>query len=230
MFKFVKVLPLALLVLFISACSSVKLDDANSVATVNAGGSSGYDPISDQLGKLGAGIIDTDVIAHQITAANGSAIALIRQHFGPEYIASNGALDRPKMRTLVFANPEAKKALEGITHPLIRQETIKQAFQQAKGGAPYLVFVVPLLLESGAWIDLIDRLVVVDCPVETQISRVMQRNNLPRAEVEKILQSQATRENRLAHADFVIENQGSLDQLIEEVNQLNQKILQIQKG
>ena len=191
---------------------------------------SGKTAVSDQLGKLGAGIIDTDVIAHQITAANGSAIESIREHFGSDYMDANGALNRAKMRTLVFANPEEKKALEAITHPLIRQETIKQAFQQAKSGVPYLVFVVPLLLESGAWIDLIDRLIVVDCPVETQISRVMQRNNLPRAEVEKILQSQASREERLAHADFVIENQGSLDQLIEEVNQLNQKILQIQKG
>ena len=191
---------------------------------------SGKTAVSDQLGKLGAGIIDTDVIAHQITAANGSAIELIRQHFGPDYIESNGALDRTKMRTLVFANPEAKKALEGITHPLIRQETIKQAFQQAKSGAPYLVFVVPLLLESGSWLALIDRLVVVDCPEETQIARVMQRNNLSRAEVEKILQAQASREDRLAHADFVIENQGSLNQLAEEASQLNQKILQIQKG
>ena len=188
---------------------------------------SGKTAVSDQLGKLGAGIIDTDVIAHQITATNGPAIEPIREYFGPDYIGANGALDRAKMRTLVFANPEAKKALEAITHPLIRQESIKQAFQKAKGGAPYLVFVVPLLLESGTWIDLIDRLVVVDCTVETQISRVMQRNNLPRAEVEKILQSQASREDRLAHADFVIENQGSLDQLIMEVNQLNQKILKI---
>ncbi|QKM65621.1 dephospho-CoA kinase [Polynucleobacter tropicus] len=188
---------------------------------------SGKTAVSDQLGKLGAGIIDTDVIAHQITAANGPAIEPIQKHFGPDYIDANGALDRAKMRTLVFANPDAKQALEAITHPLIRQEAIKQAFQEAKGGAPYLVFVVPLLLESGTWIDLIDRLVVVDCPVETQISRVMQRNNLSRAEVEKILQSQASREDRLAQADFVIKNQGSLDQLIEEVNQLNQKILKI---
>ena len=188
---------------------------------------SGKTAVSDQLGKLGAGIIDTDVIAHQITAANGSAIELIRQHFGTDYIDSNGALDRAKMRTLVFANPEAKRALEGITHPLIRLETIKQAFQQAKSGVPYLVFVVPLLLESGSWLALIDRLVVVDCPEENQIARVMQRNNLPRAEVEKILQTQASRKDRLAHADFVIENRGSLNQLKEEVNQLNQKILQI---
>ena len=191
---------------------------------------SGKTAVSDQLGKLGAGVIDTDVIAHQITAKNGSAIDLIRKHFGSDYIDANGVLDRARMRTLVFTNPAAKKALEAITHPLIRQETIKQAYQQAQYGVPYLVFVVPLLLESGTWIDLIDRLVVVDCPVETQISRVMQRNNLPRAEVERILQTQASRQDRLAHADFVIENQGSLNQLAEEVNQLNQKILEINKS
>jgi dephospho-CoA kinase len=191
---------------------------------------SGKTAISDQLGKLGAGIIDTDVIAHQITAANGPAIEPIRKHFGSEYIDTNGALDRTKMRTLVFTNQEAKKALEEITHPLIRKETIQQAFKQTQKGVPYLVFVVPLLLESGTWLALIDRLVVVDCPVETQISRVMRRNNLSRAEVENILQSQASREDRLAHADFVIENQGDFNQLVEAVNQLNQKILQIQKG
>jgi dephospho-CoA kinase len=191
---------------------------------------SGKTAVSDQLGRLGAGIIDTDVIAHQITAANGSAIEPIRKQFGPDYIDANGALDRAKMRALVFTNPKAKKALEGITHPLIRQETIQQAFQQAQQSMPYLVFVVPLLLESGTWLDLIDRLVVVDCPKETQISRVMQRNKLTRAEVENILQSQASREDRLAHADFVIENTGDLKHLDQEVNQLNKKILQIQKG
>jgi dephospho-CoA kinase len=191
---------------------------------------SGKTAVSDQLGRLGAGIIDTDVIAHQITAANGSAIEPIRKQFGPDYIDANGALDRAKMRALVFTNPEAKKALEGITHPLIRQETIQQAFQQAQQSMPYLVFVVPLLLESGTWLDLIDQLVVVDCPKETQISRVMQRNKLTRAEVENILQSQASREDRLAHADFVIENTGDLKHLDQEVNQLNKKILQIQKG
>lgn len=190
---------------------------------------SGKTAVSDLLAKLGAGIIDTDIIAHQITAPNGSAIEPIREHFGADYIDANGALDRNKMRTLVFSKPEAKKALESITHPLIGQETIAQAFQMAKNGVPYIVFVVPLLLESGSWLPLIDRLAVVDCPVETQISRVMQRSNLSRAEVEKILQTQASREDRLAQADFVIENQGSLSELNEEVNQLNQKILQIQR-
>ena len=126
-----------------------------------------------------------------------------------------------------FNSPEARKSLETITHPLIRQETTRQALQLNKDGAPYLVFVVPLLIESGSWKDLIDRLVVVDCPKETQINRVMQRSNLTQEEVERILVAQASREERLKHADVVIENQGSLKELEAEVENLHQKILQI---
>ncbi|MBU3576803.1 dephospho-CoA kinase [Polynucleobacter sp. UK-Kesae-W10] len=190
---------------------------------------SGKTAVSDLLGKLGAGIIDTDLIAHQITAPQGAAIQSIKDSFGAEFIDSSGALDRSKMRALVFAKPEARKALEAITHPLIRQETIRQATHLAKSGAPYLVFVVPLLLESGSWETLIDLLVVVDCPEATQIERVMQRSNLSRQEVEKILQAQATREQRLTRADMVIQNQGALGDLEPEVIRLHQKILQIQK-
>jgi dephospho-CoA kinase len=133
------------------------------------------------------------------------------------------------MRALIFNSPEARKSLETITHPLIRQETARQALQLNKDGAPYLVFVVPLLIESGSWKDLIDRLVVVDCPKETQIKRVMQRSNLTQEEVERILAAQASREERLKHADAVIENQGSLKELEVQVENLHQKILQIQK-
>lgn len=190
---------------------------------------SGKTAVSDLLGKLGAGIVDTDLIAHQITGANGQAIPAIQARFGLNYLDASGALDRAKMRSLVFADPQARKALEEITHPLIRQATIRLATQLAKSGAPYLVFVVPLLIESGSWLGLIDCLVVVDCPEEVQIKRVMQRSNLPRSEVEQILQAQATREERLEHADIVIENQGSLTELEAEVHQLHQKILQIKK-
>jgi dephospho-CoA kinase len=190
---------------------------------------SGKTAVSDLLGKLGAGIVDTDLIAHQITASNGLAISAIEKQFGPDYLDAHGALDRNKMRTLVFAKPEARKTLEAITHPLIRQETIKQAKQLFAKGVPYLVFVVPLLIESGSWQGLIDRLVVVDCPEELQITRVMQRSNLSRAEVERILEAQTSRKDRLACADIVIKNQGSLAALEAEVNQLHQKILQIQK-
>ena len=190
---------------------------------------SGKTAVSDLLGKLGAGIVDTDVIAHQITAPKGIAIPAIEQQFGANYLDANGALDRDKMRALVFAKPEARKTLEAITHPLIRQETIKQAEVLIAKGVPYLVFVVPLLIESGSWQGLIDYLVVVDCPEEVQITRVMQRSNLPRPEVERILKAQTSRKDRLARADIVIENQGNFEELDTEVNRLHQKILQIKK-
>lgn len=190
---------------------------------------SGKTAVSDELANLGAGIVDTDLIAHQITAPGGAAIPLIQKQFGAEFIDSSGALDRSKMRSLVFADPQARKSLEDITHPLIRQETIKQAKQLLQEKAPYLVFVVPLLIESGNWRPLLDYLVVVDCPEETQIERVMHRSKLPRNEVEAILKAQISRAERLACADMVIENQGSLDQLKAEVLSLHQKILQIEK-
>jgi len=190
---------------------------------------SGKTTVSNLFAQLGAGIVDTDLIAHQITAPGGKAIPLIRDHFGAEFIDNSGALDRAKMRSLVFQNPEAKKALEEITHPLIRQETLRQADQLADAGAPYLLLVVPLLIESGAWIDQIDYLVVVDCPEETQIQRVMHRSNLSRTEVEAILKAQASRQERLALANTVIDNQGKLSELKSAVQELHQKILGIKK-
>ena len=191
---------------------------------------SGKTAVSNLFAQLGAGIVDTDLIAHQITAPGGKAIPLIRDHFGSEFIDNGGALDRAKMRSLVFQNPEAKKALEAITHPLIRQETLRQAGQLTDAGLPYLLLVVPLLIESGAWIDQIDYLVVVDCPEETQIQRVMHRSNLSRTEVEAILKAQASRQERLALANAVIDNQGKLSELNTAVQDLHQKILGIKKA
>jgi dephospho-CoA kinase len=133
------------------------------------------------------------------------------------------------MRAFVFKKPEARGLLEQITHPLIKEETVKQSLALAKTQIPYLVFVVPLLLESGTWQKLMDYLVVVDCPIETQIERVMHRNQLSRLEVESILRAQATREDRLAIANTVIENGGYLDQLKPQVLQLHQKLLKINK-
>jgi len=190
---------------------------------------SGKTAVSDQLSQLGAGVIDTDLIAHQITAPNGTAIPFIQKQFGSEFIDSKGALDRTKMRHLVFTDPKARKALEAITHPLIRAETIRKATHLIEERVPYLVFVVPLLIESGNWLPLLDYLVVVDCPEEAQIERVMHRSKLPRNEVEKIIKAQASRQERIAHADMVIENQSSLNKLQAEVMKLHQKILQIQK-
>ena len=188
---------------------------------------SGKTAVSNLLGELGAGIIDTDLISHQITAPGGKAIPLIAKAFGSDFIDPQGALNRPKMRSLVFEDPNARHALEQITHPLIQQETAKQAFEIANSGVPYLVFVVPLLIESGFWVQLIDYLVVVDCPEETQIQRVMHRNNMTRSEVENILKAQTSRNARLAAANAVIENEGSLDRLKSEVLNLHQQLLKI---
>jgi dephospho-CoA kinase len=190
---------------------------------------SGKTAVSDLLGALGAGIIDTDLISHQITAPSGKAIPLIAKAFGVEFIDSQGALNRPKMRTLVFEDPKARQILEQITHPLIQQETAKQASELVNSGVPYLVFVVPLLIESGSWVNLIDYLVVVDCPEETQIQRVMHRNNMTRSEVENILKAQTNRSTRLAAANAVIENQGDLADLKLAVLNLHQQIVRIQE-
>ena len=190
---------------------------------------SGKTALSNMLAELGAGIIDTDLIAHQITAPDGGAIAAISSAFGSEFLSPDGALNRGKMRALVFQKPEARQLLEQITHPLIRLETTKQAFALARTQVPYLLFVVPLLVESTRWQNLLDYLVVVDCPTETQIERVMSRNQLSRLEVENILQAQASREDRLALANDVIENRGSLSELKAQVLQLHQKLLKIAK-
>jgi dephospho-CoA kinase len=190
---------------------------------------SGKTAVSDLLGSLGAGIIDTDQISHQITASGGKAIPFIAKAFGAEFIDAQGALDRPKMRALVFADPKARLSLEQITHPLIQEEAVKQAFELIKTTAPYLVFVIPLLIESGFWLKLIDHLVVVDCTEETQIQRVMHRSNMTRPEVENILKAQTRRDARLAAANVVIENQGSPDELKAEVLNLHQQLLRIQE-
>jgi dephospho-CoA kinase len=190
---------------------------------------SGKSAVSDLLGALGAGIIDTDLISHEVTAPGGTAIPIINKTFGVEFIDSQGALNRSKMRALVFTDSRARQILEQITHPLIQEETAKKAFELAKSEVPYLVFVVPLLIESGSWVNLIDHLVVVDCPEETQIQRVMHRNNMTRSEVENILNAQTSRDTRLASANTVIKNQGSLDDLKPEVLNLHQQILRIQE-
>jgi dephospho-CoA kinase len=186
---------------------------------------SGKSVVAQRLADLGATVIDADDIAHRITAPGGCAIPAIEATFGPEYITADGSLDRAKMRRLVFENPSALQSLEAITHPLIRSETAHQAALAHQNGAFYLLFVVPLLIESGAWRKLLDRLIVIDCPPEKQIQRVMQRSKLSQIEVEQIIAKQATRADRLAAADTVIVNDGSLVDLLPQVDALHQSIV-----
>ena len=182
---------------------------------------SGKTQVANLLADLGASMIDTDLIAHQLTAAGGSAIEPIRQAFGEEVIEASGALNRARMRELVFAEPARRAELEAILHPLIGQ-TARQEAEQAVG--LYVVFVVPLLVESGRWRQQIDRLCVVDCDQETQIERVRARNGIELITIQRILAAQATREQRLAVADDVIDNSKtvSLEVLKKQVLVLHQ--------
>jgi len=190
---------------------------------------SGKSEVANFLRKLGAAIIDTDAISHQITASSGLAISAIRQQFGEQMIAPNGSLDRHKMRTLIFDNPTSKLALENITHPLIRKITEDQASAALQQNPPYIVFVVPLLLESGNWLGQtpkkIDYVVVVDSTEDQQLSRVQSRSNMDPLSIEKIIASQAKREDRLAAADYIIKNDGGLPELEKKTAQLHESLV-----
>lgn len=158
------------------------------------------------LARLGAAIIDADTIARQLTTPGGLAVAAITQQFGPEFISADGAMDRDRMRTLAFSDPGAKQRLEAIIHPLVAEEIRRQAGAAEQTGYPCLVFDVPLLVESVSWRQKVDHVLVVDCLAETQITRVMARNGLPRAAVEAIIAAQSSRLRRLQAADSVIFN------------------------
>jgi dephospho-CoA kinase len=170
---------------------------------------SGKSTAAGMLAARGAAVIDSDAISRSVTAAGGRAIAPIAQAFGPSMIDAQGAMNRQAMRETVFQNPEAKKQLEAIIHPLVSQITGEQTQAAMQSGHRVLVFDVPLLVESGErWRKQVDRVVVVDCDAETQRQRVMVRSGLTAEEIDRIVALQATRAQRLACADVVIFNQG----------------------
>jgi dephospho-CoA kinase len=179
---------------------------------------SGKSTVAALLAEHGAEVIDTDALSRGLTLPGGAAIEPLRQAFGDEAIAPDGAMDRARMRARVFADPAERKRLEAILHPLIREQSEARA---AASTAAVLVFDVPLLVESGAWADRVDRVLVVDCSPATQIERVMARSGWTREAVEAAIASQATREQRLAVADDVILNDGiGLDELRQQVDRL----------
>ena len=169
----------------------------------------------------GAALIDADALAKQLTSPGGLAMDAIVAEFGPDVVAASGELDRPKMRHLVFNDARAKARLDAIVHPLVWQETERHARSAMAAGHACIVFDVPPLVESPRWRGVLGRVVVVDCTVATQISRVVARNGFPEALVEKIIASQATRAQRLAAADLVIYNEDlSLARLSLQVTRL----------
>ncbi len=168
---------------------------------------SGKSRVADLLAQWGASVVDTDEIARALTAAGGAAMPAIEREFGPGALTPDGALNRDWMRERAFADPQVRLRLEALLHPVIGQETERQA---AAARGPYLVFVVPLLVESIArWRDRVDRICVVDCDPETQVARVRSRSGLTDSAIRRIMAAQAARASRLAVADDVINNDGA---------------------
>lgn len=180
---------------------------------------SGKSTVARRLAERGAHVVDTDAIAHALTAPGGEALPAVAAAFGADMIGADGALDRARMRAHVFSRPEERRRLEAILHPMIGRHT-QQAAQAARPGQP-LVFDVPLLAESGHWRARVHRVLVVDCPVETQVARVMARSGWSRDAVERVIAQQAPRALRRAVADAVIFNDSlTLDALHAAVDAL----------
>ena len=178
----------------------------------------GKTTVADMFGALGASLVDTDAIAHALTAPHGSAMPAILAEFGEDFATPQGALDRAKMRELVFTDPGARARLEAILHPRIREATAAAA---ALATGPYIIFVVPLLIESGTWRERVTRILAIDCSEATQVARVMARNNLSESQVRAIMAAQVTREQRLANADDVVLNDDGIDALRPQVERLH---------
>lgn len=194
------------------------------VVGLTGGIGSGKSAAADLLAARGALLVDTDQIAHQLTAAGGAAMEAIREAFGNGVVGPDGALNRAAMRALAFEDPEARKRLEAILHPMIRAESERLCLAAT---APYVVLVVPLLIESGTYRQRVRRLCVVDCPEAVQVARVMQRSGLEERQVRAIMAAQATRAERLAAADDVIDNGGGYEQLAAQVERLHAAWLQL---
>ncbi|MFZ1180521.1 MAG: dephospho-CoA kinase [Herbaspirillum sp.] len=200
--------------------------DAPFSIGLTGGIGSGKTTIANLFGALGAAVIDTDVIARQLSVPGGIAIAAIRAQFGDAFIDAEGGMDRARMRAHVFTDATARKRLENILHPLIR-DAAAQAVSAARGDYP--IFVVPLLVESQQWRQYVSRILLADCSEEQQIARVMQRDTMSRAQVEAIMAAQATRAQRLAVADDVIENEFDTAALLPRIAALHACYLSLAK-
>jgi dephospho-CoA kinase len=177
---------------------------------------------ADLFAELGATVVDTDVISRELTSAGGEAVPAIRQAFGGEYVQSDGSMNRAAMRNLVFGDAGAKTRLEAILHPLIRAKS-RRLLEETQ--SPYAILVVPLLLETGAYRDVVDRIAVVDCDESRQIDRVKARSGLTEDEVRAIMANQIDRKRRLEGADDVLNNDGDINTLRTEVQRLHEQYL-----
>lgn len=182
---------------------------------------SGKSTVASILQEHGAWLVDTDAIAHSLTASGGAAMPAIAKRFGPEALAADGSLNRARMREWVFQDDQARLDLQAIVHPWVGQQAALQAEAVRQAGAACVVFDVPLLVESGHWRARVDRVVVVDCTAQTQMRRVQARNGWETAAVQRVIDAQATRLQRRAAADAVIFNDGlPWSELASEVGRL----------
>ena len=196
------------------------------VVGLTGGIGSGKSAAADAFAKLGAAVVDTDAIAHELTAPGGAAVPEVKRLFGSAFIDAEGAMDRKRMRELVFADAGAKQRLEAMLHPMIRAESERRiAAAFAASSTPYVVLVVPLLVESAGYRERVGRVLVVDCPEAEQLARVRQRSGLADEEVRRIIAAQIQRESRLAAADDVLDNSGSIAAMQQQVRQLHEKDL-----
>ncbi len=192
------------------------------VIGLTGGIGSGKSSAAKLFAAMGACVIDTDEIAHELTQSHGAAIGAIRQNFGEDFITVEGALNREKMRSLVFSDSASRQKLEAILHPLIHMEAARNA---ALASSPYVIMVVPLLLETGDYREMVRRILVVDCDEQKQIVRAMARSGLSAHEIRAIMATQITRQQRLQQADDVIANDSNLAHLQQQVEALHQKYL-----
>lgn len=197
---------------------------------LTGGVGSGKSTIAGMLLRHGAGTVDADAIAHEITQPGGAAIGSIRRAFGDSAITGDGALDRAWMRARAFSDGAARRTLEAILHPLIRQSSDRRGAEQAAAGAPYVVFVIPLLVESGDARGRFDRILVVDCSEATQVARVCRRPGIDTNTARAILAAQASRSERLAVADDVLFNEAPLADIEERVDALHKRYVELAKA
>lgn len=185
---------------------------------------SGKTSVSDIFSELGVPVIDTDLVARQLTARDGAALPGIRSAWGESVMRPDGELDRDALRRRIFAAPEERRRLEAILHPLIRRQVVAEL---AALDAPYVVVVIPLLVETGNYRELLDRVLVVDCPESLQLERVRARSGLSAEDVSAIISAQADRSSRIAAADDVIANAANSRSLREQVLSLDAKYREI---
>ena len=192
------------------------------VVGLTGGIGSGKSAAANEFERLGATVVDTDAIAHELTSVGGIALTGVRQLFGDAVFDAAGAMDRAKVRALVFADPQARRRLEDLLHPMIREQSL-QRIRAATG--PYVVHVVPLLVESPDYRERVDRVLVVDCPQAQQLERVRRRSGLAEDDVRAIIEAQIPRQQRLAAADDIIDNSSTLEALNAQVRTLHHRYL-----